>query len=49
MARSDGEFEPRLLRSFVRSLGRALSVNARWTPVDERELRSEPLTDRGVA
>ena len=48
MAQSEGEFEPRLLRSFVRSLGRALSVNERWTPVDERELRSESLGDRGA-
>lgn len=51
MAQSEGEFEPRLLRSFVRSLGRALSVNARWTPVDEREIRSGHLgdTERGAA
>lgn len=51
MAQLEGEFEPRLLRTFVRSLGRALNVNARWTPVDEREIRSEHLGDgeRGAA
>jgi len=49
MAQSDGEFEPRLLRSFVRSLGRALSANARWTPVDEREARAEHLSADSAA
>jgi HD-GYP domain-containing protein (c-di-GMP phosphodiesterase class II) len=46
MAQSEGEFEPRLLRSYVRALGRALSVNARWTPPDERETHT---AGRGAA
>ncbi len=41
MAQSEGEFEPRLLRSYVRALGRALSVNARWSTPDDREIETE--------
>lgn len=37
MAQTSGQFEPRLLRAFVRTLGRALTTGARWSPPDEAE------------
>jgi len=37
MSEGAGQFEPRLLRSFVRVLGQALSTGADWTPAGERD------------
>jgi HD-GYP domain-containing protein (c-di-GMP phosphodiesterase class II) len=34
MAQTGGQFEPRLLRAFVRTLGRALPTDARWRSPD---------------